>query len=60
MSAVRYVYVRANPRSSKARNDRVYHNAECPKLDQRNVKSTDYVRVPQPTSGYRACRRWGG
>lgn len=60
MSAVRYVYVRATPRSWKARNDRVYHNAQCPKLAQRNVKPTDYKRVPQPTGGYRACRTCGG
>ncbi len=53
MNAVRYFYVRADPRSAKARNDRVYHNAQCPKLAQHNLKSGTYEPVEQPPNGYR-------
>jgi len=54
------IYVRAEPRSSKARNDRVYHNANCPKLSQRNLKSNAYERVAEPPDGSRPCKTCGG
>jgi hypothetical protein len=60
LNVARHFYVRAAPQSAKARSDRVYHNVQCPKLAQRNLKPGAYVRVKQPPDGYRRCRRCGG
>ncbi len=60
LNAVRHFFVRAHPQSAKARRDRVFHNAQCPKLAQRNLKPDAYVRVEQPPDGYRRCRTCGG
>ena len=53
------VYIRADP-GWAARNDPVYHNEQCPKLTQRNLKPGTYKRVEKPPPGHRACRNCGG
>jgi hypothetical protein len=59
-NVTREVYVRAEPMSWKARNEVVYHNANCPKLSQGNVKSNAYRPVAEPPDGSRPCKRCGG